>query len=130
MKTLYENHLYSFLLDDEENLLIFQWKEATAHMTDDDFIRAIANYAGFAFKNRGKGLLVDVTKFRHEVGEDALRWRNEVCLDRYLLAGANKMGYIMTTQSLQNLAMDEVKTGQFIDRYFDTYESAKEWLLH
>jgi len=130
MKTVYENPLYDFILSDEENILIFEWKEATADMTDDDFIKAISNYASFAFKNKGKGLLVDVRKFRHKIGKEALTWRNEVCLCRYQLAGANKMGYVMPTQALQNLPIGDIKIGQFTDRYFDSKEAATKWLTN
>jgi len=129
MKTVYQNRLYDFILDEENKVLIFDWTEETANMTDDDFKEALSNYAGFAFEYGGPGLLVDVMRFQHTIGEEALNWRNEEALPRYLAAGSSKMGYAMPPPALEHVPQGDVNIGQFTDHYFGSREEATSWLL-
>ena len=128
MKTVYQNSLYSFIFDSENHVLIFEWTEKTAAMTDENFIDALSNYAGFAFELKGPGLLVDVRKFVHKMGEEAMKWRNDVALSRYMLAGSMKMAYVMPAQAIDSLPKGNVQVGEFTDHYFGSMVEATGWL--
>lgn len=128
MKTVYRHPLYDFIHDEENNILIFDWTEETSNMTDDNFKEALSNYAGFAFEFGGPGLMVDVRKFQHNIGEEASKWRNEECLHRYLAAGSNKMGYVMPAPALDRVPKGDVAIGEFTDHYFASREEATSWL--
>jgi len=128
MKKVFECRFYNFLLDKQNHVLIFDWNEETENMTDDDFKEALSNYAGFSFELDGPGLLVDVRKFKHSLGQEAMQWRNTDCLPRYMVAGSNKMAYVAPEQALSQRPEGDVKIGAFTDRFFGSIEEAKAWL--
>lgn len=128
MKTVYQTRLYNFHHDEENNVLIFDWTEATADMNDQDFMDALSNYAGFAFELNGPGLLVDVVNFKHSIGDEAMKWRNESALPRYMAAGSYKMGYVLPPPAMSQVPQGDVVHGEFMDHYFDNRVAATEWL--
>lgn len=128
MKKIFDNRFYNFIHDPERNILIFEWTEETSSMTDDDFKEALSNYAGFSFELNGPGLLVDVRKFRHQMGEEVMNWRNEVCLPRYMAAGSFKMAYLMPKEALTDRPSGDLPIGKFTDRFWGSMDEAKDWL--
>ncbi len=127
-KKIFECRLYDFLLDEQNNVLIFDWKEETANMSDDDFRVALSNYAGFSFELSGPGLLVDVRKFKHSLGKEALEWRNIDCLPRYMAAGSYKMAYVAPIELLSQRPEGDIIIGDFTDRFFGSLDEASVWL--
>ena len=128
MKTVFKNRLYNFLHDKDRNILIFDWTEETNQMTDDDFMEALSNYAGFAYEFNGPGLLVNVSKFRHTMGSEVMEWRNTDCLPRYLKANSKKMAYLGPEEMVAQRPVGDLVIGNFTDRFFSEMEEAKAWL--
>ena len=129
METVFRNPLYNFIFDKDNHILIFEWTDATAVMSDDDFIEALSNFAGFAFEFSGPGLIVDVRSFQHTIGSEASKWRNEVALLRYLEAGSDRMAYVLPEQALNSVPNGDVEIGDFTDHYFGSREDATDWLV-
>ena len=127
-RKIYEGRLYNFLFDEENKVLIFDWTDETENMTDDNFKEALSNYAGFSFELNGPGLLVDVRKFKHKMGEEVMKWRNEDCLPRYMAAGSFKMAYVIPEQALRERPKGDLPIGKFTDRFFSSIEAATNWL--
>ena len=80
--------------DPEKGILELRWLEGSATMTDDDFMRSMERYAGFAEAHRPSNLLVDVTEFRHSPGEDIGPWRDQHIIPRYNAAGVEKFAFL------------------------------------
>jgi hypothetical protein len=81
-------------LHPEDGILELEWLEASADMTDDDFKRSMQRYAELAGEHLVPHLLVDVTKFRHSMGEGVAAWRDEHIIPAYNAAGVRKFAFL------------------------------------
>lgn len=66
----------------EDEILELEWLEASADMTDDDFMGSMERFAKLAGEQSAPYLLVDVTKFGHSMGEGVGAWRDEHIVSR------------------------------------------------
>lgn len=83
------------IFHEDEEILELRWFEASAGMTDDDFMRSMERYAGYAQEHRTPFMLVDVTSFRHSPGEDVAKWRDENIIPTYNAAGVRKFAFLL-----------------------------------
>src|SRR5512132_3851753 len=81
-------------LHPEGGILELEWLEASADMTDDDFKRSMQRYAALAGEHSTPHLLVDVTKFRHSMGESVGAWRDRHIIPAYDAAGVEKFAFL------------------------------------
>ena len=111
--------------DAEDGILELEWLEASASMTDDDFKQSMQRYAELAREHSPPYLLVDVTKFRHSMGEGVAAWRDEHVIPAYNAAGVKKFAFLFppgasgTVEERNQPAKEppgEFPTGYFTDR--------------
>ena len=116
----------------EEGVLSFLWQPATEQMTGEDFKSALTAFAEQAEAHPGAGLLVDVSEFRHQPGEEVGPWRDREITPRYNGAGVRRFAYVLgegkplppTGSDGQPAAPGE----QFVTRYFPSRKAARAWL--
>ena len=127
---IHEDPLFTFELESEPGILRFLWTEKTAHMTDEDFKRALSLYAHYAAKHRTSSLLVDVRNFHHKLGPEIGKWRSEVLVPRYEAAGVKKFAYVVGGDAPMppNNSSMAAKKEAFETRYFRSPEEAEAWL--
>ena len=94
-----------------------------------DFQEALHNFAGFAFDNETRGMLVDVREFRYAPTPELGNWRDQVISPRYVKAGIKKFAYVARAGSLAGMKgqMYGRKRG-FEEEYFEEEAKAIEWL--
>ncbi|MEO0897211.1 MAG: STAS/SEC14 domain-containing protein [Bacteroidota bacterium] len=129
METLYTHPLYEFQHLQAENVLKLDWETKTATMTDQEFMDALSNFAGYAFECGAPGLLLDVRDFRYLLSEQLNAWRDTHIVSRYMKAGCKKMAYLTSTATLARIEKKEVAMDGFTYAYFDTEEEAIAWLI-
>ena len=78
----------------EDGILELEWLEQSADMTDDDFKQSMQRYAEMAGAHSTPYLLVDVTKFRHTMGEGIGAWRDENIIPAYNAAAVKKFAFL------------------------------------
>ena len=131
---IYESRFYNFALCDETNSLVFQWKEDTKSMNNNDFREALSNYAGYGFECARANMLVDVRSFCPPEGvpdeESMGAFRTDIVVPRYNKAGIKKFAYLknpgapgMPVSPPTQHAGEEFETA-----VFDSEDSVKEWL--
>lgn len=119
------------LLHEDQQILELRWLEASARMTDDDFMRSMERYAALAQEHRTPFLLVDVTSFRHTPGEDVAGWRDEHIIPRYNAAGVRRFAFLLpegapgTVESGTEPGSEP--PGQFPTGYFAKRERILDW---
>ena len=95
MEELYRNEFGAILYHPEDGILELEWLEASARMTDDDFMRSMERYAALAEERRTPNMIVDVTRFRHSPGEHVGPWRDDHIIPRYNSAGVRKFAFLL-----------------------------------
>jgi hypothetical protein len=94
-------------------------------MTDDDFKRSMQRYAELAGAHSTPYLLVDVTKFRHTMGEGIGAWRDEHIIPAYNAAAVKKLAFLFPARARgtveegnapANEPPGEFPTGYFTER--------------
>lgn len=119
------------ILHEDRRMLELRWLEASAEMTDDDFMRSMERYAASAQDHRSPFLLVDVTNFKHSPGEEVAGWRDEHIIPRYNAAGVRKFAFLLpegapgTVESGTQPAPEP--PGDFPTGYFAERQHVLDW---
>jgi hypothetical protein len=115
----------------EDRILELEWLEASADMTDDDFKRSMQRYAELAGEHSTPYLLVDVTKFRHSMGEGVGAWRDEHIIPAYNAAGVQKFAFLLPAAAPRTVekgnAPAKEPPGEFPTGYFTERRTIAEW---
>src|SRR5215831_21069185 len=126
---LYENRFQLIIWDETNGIIGLDWKEATAHMTDDDMKRELDLFAGFVEKRQAPRILIDVTKFGYRMTPEVQQWWSDNILTRYNAAGVKRFAFLFAPEIKITSAMNESAPGaDFLTRSFNTRESAIKWL--
>jgi hypothetical protein len=115
----------------EDGILELEWLEASADMTDDDFKRSMARYAELAGERSAQYLLVDVTNFRHSMGEGVAAWRDEQIIPAYNAAGVRKFASLFPEGARGTVESGNQPSteppGDFPTGYFTERRNILEW---
>jgi hypothetical protein len=125
---LHEDDFLRILWDEKTRILALDWKEATSSMSDEEFKAQLTLFAGCVEKKKAPRILVDVTKFRHQMGPDVQQWRVQNISSRYNAAGVKRFAFLFPKES-QFPPMSESFEGEaFLTRRFNSPEPAAAWL--
>jgi hypothetical protein len=117
---------------EEDGILELEWLDHSASMTDDDFKRSMQRYAKLAGAHSSPYLLVDVTRFRHTMGEGVGAWRDEHIIPAYNAAGVKKFAFLFPPGAPGTVeeGIDPAKEppGEFPTGYFAERERIVDWL--
>src|SRR5260370_41989612 len=80
---LHEDKFLKISWDENARIIGIDWKEATSSMTDEEFKAALTLFAGHVEQKKARGILVDVSRFRHKPGPDGQPWRGENISNTY-----------------------------------------------
>ncbi len=125
---IFEHPYYTFHIEEQTNVLRFNWEEAHSDMSYEDFKEACSNYAGYAIEHQSLYLLVDTRDFSFEVPASFLEWREKNHHPRFYKLGVKKMAYLMPVQVLAHMQDIPSEAGKFATRYFSTEAAALAWL--
>jgi hypothetical protein len=130
-RELYSDTFGGIRHDDEAEVLVLDWSEATANMTDDDFKESMSRYAKLAEEVRPTNLLVDVTKFKHSPGPDVGAWRDQEIIPRYNSAGVKKFAFVIPSGAPGTVEGGTPPAseppGRFPTAYFADRNNALNW---
>jgi hypothetical protein len=80
--------------DEKTRIIGIDWKETTAVMTDEEFKLELTSFAGRVEKQRARGILVDVSRFRHKMASEVQQWRVKNISSRYKGAGVKRFAFL------------------------------------
>lgn len=67
---LYEDGFLKILWDEKVDFIGIDWKDSTAAMTGEQFKAELTLFAGYVEEKQARGILVDVSNFRHKPDPD------------------------------------------------------------
>jgi hypothetical protein len=118
----------------EHGVLELEWLEASASMTDDDFMRSMRRFAELAGEHGTPYLLVDVRNFRHSMGKGVGAWRDENVIPAYNAAGVRKFAFLLPAGATGTVeegnAPEPEPPGEFPTGYFTGRRSISKWFGH
>ena len=101
-------------------------------MTDDGFKATLQLMAEHGLKVRPRYMIIDATKFFHQLGEGILAWRDKHIVPLYNDAGVEKFAFLATDRTPGTVekgakpAMDG--PAKFPTAWFETTERMYQWL--
>jgi hypothetical protein len=126
---LHEDKFSNILWDESTRIIGIAWKEATSSMTDEEFKAELTLFAGHVEQTKARGILVDVSGFRHSPGPDVQPWRVKNISNRYNAAGVQRFAFLLPNGSQIPPFMNESSPGEkFATRAFNALNEAKKWL--
>src|SRR5262249_61803026 len=93
---LHEDTFLKISWEEEARVIGIAWKEATSSMTDEDFKAALTLFAGHVEQKKARGILVDVSRFRHKPGPEILPWRVKNISHSYAASGVKRQGFLFS----------------------------------
>ena len=131
MKKVYQNTYYDFSVEDDCNCIIFEWKNETQSMKDDDFKEGLYNFAKYGQENHCHEMCVDLRNFKgHPSPEVAQTWRSQEAVPRYNKMGIKKFAYLKNPGDPgPNMSEPHKNDGEeFETAVFESEEAMWHWL--
>ena len=115
--------------DEKTRIIGVDWKETTATMTDEQFKMELTLFASHVETQKARGILVDVSRFRHRMTSELQQWRVKHISRRYNAAGVQRFAFLLPSASPISPMMNQSSPGeQFATRAFTDVGDAKNWL--
>lgn len=126
---LHDDDFFTVLWDETAHLIGIDWKEATSAMTDEQFKAQLTLFAGCVEQKEARGILVDVSRFRHKPGPDIHPWRVKNISNRYAAAGVKRQAFLFPKGAQIPPTMNQSAPGEeFLTRGFENRDEAIAWL--
>lgn len=130
-KVIYKNvHLISTYHPKKEYVTNF-WT-GNEFLTDEDFMTSLMGIAQELQKHTVKALIVDTRNFDLPISPDIQDWYNREIGPRYIKAGIKKMAFLLPKELVPRLSIAqtiaEKEAHSQITRYFDSFETAIDWV--
>jgi SpoIIAA-like len=124
---VHDDNFLKVLWDENARIIRIDWKEATSSMTDEDFKATLTLFAGHVERKKARGILVDVSRFRHKPGPEVMPWRVKNISNRYAAAGVKRQAFLFP-KGAQMPPMRSSPEEKFLTETFDDVEKAEAWL--
>ena len=126
---LHEDKFFKVLWDEGTRIIGIDWKEATSSMTDEEFKAELTLFAGHVEQKKARGILVDVSRFRHRPGPDVQPWRVKNISNRYSAAGVRRFAFLFPEGAQIPPMMNQSSPGEnFLTQAFTNRQQGVEWL--
>ena len=125
---LHDDNFFNVLWDENARIIGIDWKEGTSSMTDEQFKAELTLFAGHVEQKKARGILVDVSGFRHKPGPDVTPWRVKNISPRYSAAGVRRMAFLFPESVQVPPAMQSSPGEKFLTQTFTNREQAIAWL--
>jgi len=115
--------------DEKTRIIGIEWKETTAAMTDEQFKAELTLFASHVEKQKARGILVDVSWFRHKMAPEVQQWRVKNISNRYHGAGVKGFAFLLPKGADIPPMMNQSSPGEkFATRAFTDRGEAVNWL--
>ena len=102
--------------DEKTGIIGIDWKEETAPMTDEQFKMELSLFASHVEKQKARGILVDVSRFRHKMAPEVQQWRAENISSRHDGAGVQGFAFLLPKSTdIPVVACEKFATRAFTD---------------
>src|SRR5215469_11006070 len=114
---LHEDKFFKVFGDERTRIIGVDWKESTSSITDEEFKAELTLFAGQVEQKKARGILVDVSRFRHKPGPDVQPWRVKHISNRYSAAGVGRFAFLFPGGCADPANDESVTAGrEFSDR--------------
>ena len=128
-KQLHEDGFLKILWGEKAHIIGIDWKDSTAGMTGEQFKDVLTMFADYVEVKHARGILVDVSKFRHKPDPDFMPWRVKNICKHYTAAGVMREAFLFPKGAQIPPTMNQSAPGEeFLTRGFDNIEEASAWL--
>ena len=126
---LHEDDFFKVLWDENARIIGIDWKEATSAMTDEQFKAELTLFTGHVEQKKARGILVDVSRFRHRPGPDVTPWRVKNISPRYTAAGVRRFAFLFQDGAQNPPMLNQSASGEeFLTWGFNNRDEAMAWL--
>ena len=126
---LHEDKFLKVFWEESTRIIGIDWKEATSSMTDEEFKAELTLFAEQVEQKNARGILVDVSRFRHKPGPDVQPWRVKNISNRYAAAGVARFAFLFPEGAQILPMMNQSSPGEnFLTLAFTNRKQAVVWL--
>jgi hypothetical protein len=113
--------------------LELSWLASTSEMSDEGFKETLELFAAEGERDKPAYMIIDATKFQHELGDGVLEWRDQQIIPRYNAAGVKKFALLWpegTPGTVESGGTPEPEgSANFPTGSFTSRDRAYQWLM-
>lgn len=133
METIHNSQFIKIDYDSQKSLFIFHFSNM-GDMTNSQFEKELEIQAKLSETYNPKGFLFHSKNFEFTISPEIQKWIDEKIFPRYIKAGVKKFAYIMSSDMVAQLSIEQTMEEQqasqgFQTNYFDNEADARKWLL-
>lgn len=133
LRTLFSSDFCTITFDEDREILMMEWKEATKMLYVEGFKENVELIAKFAKRYRPKGLLINAKRLHFVIAPQVQDWYQRNIMPCYMEAGLKKISIVMTEEFIANLSIKQVfeerpNPEKLHNSYFSEIQQAMAWL--
>jgi hypothetical protein len=130
---VYKSSTLTIGIDKDNSILFYQWDAQSEYLSQEDFLREAQIIHDEILKNEVYNVLADDRNFFYPVVPEI-----QELLAKHLLTSLNKHGlkkfaHVQSGEMISQLSIEQLFEENidavYIDKYFDTIDNAKDWIL-
>ena len=121
---VYEHKYMDYFLNDDR--LDGIWKPDSKEMNDYDFQYSILRYASFVMEYKVKKVLIDLTHFLFNPGEESGKFHSDFVTKIYNMVGVTKKVFVAPTMDTQIIGKEPGT--DYDNAFIKSYDEAVNWL--
>ena len=126
---LHEGPYLRILWDEKSRIIAIEWKESTSAMTTEEFKTDLMLFATHVELKKARSILVDVSKFRHQMQPEVQQWRVQNISTRYAAAGVGRFAFLFPPGAqIPPMMNQSAPTERFMTRAFNDVKQAENWV--
>ena len=126
---LHDSQHLRILWDEKSRIIAIEWKEATSAMTTEEFKTDLMLFATHVELKKARSILVDVSKFRHQMQPEVQQWRVQNISTRYAAAGVGRFAFLFPPGvQIPPMMKQSAPTEKFMTQAFNDAKQAENWL--
>ncbi len=132
---IYDSQVVTAYYNEEKQLFINEWKEATATMSFEEFKQqACVDFLKVHEQYNPSKVLVDARKYAMVLTDEQQSYVDNTLMKGVIDAGAKKMATLLPEEIFTSLSVEQlIETGHIIDdcesKYFGSKDEAISWIL-
>ncbi len=129
---LHKSNYVEIQWEEKNSLIIDKFLLTTIDMSVEEFKKEMLIFVEMCEKYMPEKELVDLLDMRFAIGVDEQTWMNEVIFPRYADI-IKRMAFLVPRNFISELSveqtMEEEIGSKFLQKYFDSEEKARDWLM-
>jgi hypothetical protein len=130
---VYKSNTLTIEIDKDNSILFYQWNAQSEYLSQENFLIEAQRIHDEILENKVYNVLADDRNFFYTVVPEIQEFLAKHLLTSLNKHGLKKFAHVQSSEMIAQLSVEQVfeenTEAVYIDKYFDTIDNAKNWIL-